>query len=71
MKNKKESAGRVALVTGASQGIGKAIARAQGIGYAPTVSFKDGIKGTVAWFMDNKDSALKRYNVFYENRFVS
>ena len=30
MKNKKESAKRVALITGASQGIGKAIARALG-----------------------------------------
>lgn len=40
------------------------LTRARSYGFAPTVSFAEGIRDVMAWYRANKDLADKRYNVF-------
>lgn len=37
------------------------------IGFKPKYSLEEGLKETIDWYIKNKDSLGKRYNVFYEN----
>lgn len=37
------------------------------LSFKPKYSLEEGIKETIAWYLKNKDSADKRYNVFYES----
>ena len=46
------------------------ISRARSIGFEPTVSIEDGIKGVIDWYKVNKDIVGKRYNVFTEEKLV-
>ncbi len=43
------------------------ISRARSIGYEPSISFTDGIRDTVEWFIANKVAIDGRYNVFNES----
>ncbi len=43
------------------------ISRARAIGFEPQVSLEEGIKETIAWYRENKESVGKRYNVFTQN----
>ncbi|MDO8638265.1 MAG: NAD(P)-dependent oxidoreductase [Candidatus Daviesbacteria bacterium] len=38
------------------------------LGFEPKYSLEAGVKETIEWYIKNKDSLGKRYNVFYENR---
>lgn len=38
--------------------------RAKEIGFEPSVSLEEGIKGTMEWYKEHKDELGKRYNVF-------
>jgi len=40
------------------------ISRARAIGFEPSVSIEQGIKGVMDWYRQNKDLINKRYNVF-------
>jgi len=46
------------------------IERARNIGYTPSVSLHDGIKETIEWFLEHRDSIDKKYNVFHEQKFI-
>jgi GDP-L-fucose synthase len=43
------------------------ISRASTIGFRPDKSIKEGIKETMEWYLQNKDTAGKRYNIFTGN----
>ncbi|MDO8509337.1 MAG: NAD(P)-dependent oxidoreductase [Nanoarchaeota archaeon] len=40
------------------------IERAESIGFRPQTSLEEGIKKTIGWYKDNKETADKRFNVF-------
>ncbi len=42
------------------------ITRARSIGFKPQITIEEGIKDTMAWYLENRDSVGKRYNVFTE-----
>lgn len=46
------------------------ITRAKALGWQPEISLEQGIKEVMEWYKNNKDIALKRYNVFTEKTFV-
>ncbi len=45
------------------------ISRARAMGFEPEVSIEEGIRETMAWYRNNKESASKRYNVFTETKY--
>lgn len=46
------------------------IKRAKSLGWKPEVKLSEGIKETMNWFIKNRKQINKKYNVFYENKFV-
>lgn len=46
------------------------IKKAQAIGYKPKVNLEEGIKETIGWFLKNRKSIDKKFNVFYAKKFV-
>lgn len=46
------------------------IKKAQSIGYDPKTALKEGIKETIEWFLKNRKTIDKKYNVFYAKKFV-
>jgi len=46
------------------------VSRAKAIGFEPEVSIQEGIRETMQWYLENKNAAGKRYNVFTENKFI-
>jgi len=46
------------------------ISRAQAIGFQPAISIEEGVKETMDWYRENRDSVSKRYDVFTEKRFT-
>ena len=40
--------------------------RAQSYGFKPEISIEDGIKETIAWYLENRDTSNNRYNAFTE-----
>lgn len=45
------------------------ISRARAMGWAPRISLDEGIAEVMDWYRDNRELAMKRYNVFTEKRF--
>jgi len=63
----KEFAREIKWLTDAPTGDAKRLfdmTRAKSYGFKPEVSIEDGIKDTIKWFLDNKETVDKRYNVF-------
>lgn len=44
------------------------MSRAASFGFVPEVSMEEGIKETIAWYLENKADAGKRYNAFTEGK---
>lgn len=44
------------------------VSRAAALGFEPKISIEDGIKETMSWYRQNKETADQRYNVFTERR---
>ena len=42
------------------------ISRARSLGFEPQVTFQEGIKEVMDWYLENQDAAGKRYNIFTE-----
>ena len=42
------------------------ISRARSLGFTPQVTFQEGIKEVMDWYLQNQDAAGKRYNIFTE-----
>lgn len=40
--------------------------RANSYGFSPTISLEDGIKETIAWYLQNREQTKNRYNAFTE-----
>jgi GDP-L-fucose synthase len=46
------------------------VTRAQKIGFKPTISLATGIKETVDWYIANKKTKTKKYNVFHQKAYI-
>ena len=42
--------------------------RAHSYGFKPTISIEDGIKDTIDWFLQNKETIDKRFNAFTHDK---
>jgi GDP-L-fucose synthase len=45
------------------------ISRAKAIGFGPVITIEDGIKDAMDWYVQNRNEADKRYNVFKEDNY--
>lgn len=46
------------------------ISRAKTIGFNPSISIEEGIKGVIEWYKENRSIINKRYNVFTKSKLV-
>ncbi|MDP2943882.1 MAG: NAD-dependent epimerase/dehydratase family protein [Candidatus Omnitrophota bacterium] len=46
------------------------ISRAKALGFQPQISIEEGIKGTMEWYLKNRDIVNSRYNVFTADKFI-
>lgn len=46
------------------------VSRARSLGFEPAISLERGIRETIAWVRDHRESVNQRYNIFTEKQFV-
>lgn len=46
------------------------VSKARALGFTPQVSLEEGIRKVLTWYLQNRETVDKRYNVFHERKFI-